>query len=176
MDDYISKPVLPEVLNATLDRWIVCSGPATVATGPGQDATGESCEQANAMDLCQFAALGGPDFVAELARAFYAEVNVTLKAMQEAVSQEAATTLAQLAHTLKGSSGTMGAHRLVAICLQLESMARAYDLTAVPTLLHELEVESRYIYLQIETELPATVAGNVGVGCIDRTAKESCIW
>jgi PAS domain S-box-containing protein len=176
MDDYISKPVLPEVLNATLDRWIVCSGPATVATGPGQDATGESCEQANAMDLCQFAALGGPDFVAELARAFYAEVNVTLKAMQEAVPQEAATTLAQLAHTLKGSSGTMGAHRLVAICLQLESMARAYDLTAVPTLLHELEVESRYIYLQIETELPATVAGNVGVGCIDRTAKESCIW
>jgi HPt (histidine-containing phosphotransfer) domain-containing protein len=93
------------------------------------------------VDLRQIEALGGPDFAAEVLQVFYAEANAELRTMREAGAQDDASRLTQAAHALKGSSGAVGARRLVAFCRQLESAAQAHDLTPVPGLLDELEAE-----------------------------------
>ena len=105
------------------------------------------------VDLRQIEALGGPDFAAEVLQVFYAEANAGLRTMREAGPQDDASVLARAAHALKGSSGAVGARRLVDFCLQLESAAQAHDLTPVPGLLDELEAEIKRVGVYVESRL-----------------------
>jgi signal transduction histidine kinase/CheY-like chemotaxis protein len=156
MDDYMAKPILPETLNSVLNHWLRSSSPATetsTANGPEEDTTGAPDQQDSPVDLRQIEEFGDQDFITKLLQAFYAEANIILRRMREAEPQEAGIVLARAAHALKGSSGTVGAHRLLAVCLQLETAAHEHDLAAVPGLLDELEVEIEGIGIFMENRL-----------------------
>jgi HPt (histidine-containing phosphotransfer) domain-containing protein len=115
--------------------------------------TGASDQRDSLVDLRQLEELGDQDFITKLLQAFYAEANVILGRMREAEPQEAGIVLARAAHALKGSSGTVGAYRLLAVCLQLETAVHEHDLTAVPSLLDELEAEIEGIGIFMENRL-----------------------
>ncbi len=156
MDDYMAKPILPETLNSVLNHWLRSSSPATetsTANGPEEDTTGAPDQQDSPVDLRQIEELGDQDFITKLLQAFYAEANITLRRIREAEPQEAGIVLDRATHTLKGSSGTVGAHRLLAVCLQLETAAHEHDLAAIPGLLDELEVEIEGIGIFMEKRL-----------------------
>jgi HPt (histidine-containing phosphotransfer) domain-containing protein len=156
MDDYMAKPILPETLNSVLNHWLRSSSPATetsTANGPEEDTTGAPDQQDSPVDLRQIEEFGDQDFITKLLQAFYAEANIILRRMREAEPQEAGIVLARAAHALKGSSGTVGAHRLLAVGLQLETAAHEHDLAAVPGLLDELEVEIEGIGIFMENRL-----------------------
>jgi len=156
MDDYIAKPILPETLNSVLNHWLRPSTSAievSTAAVTVEDITGEPDQRDSPVDLRQIEELGDQDFMTELLQAFYAEANVILRRMREAEPQEDGIVLARAAHALRGSSGTVGAHRLFAVCLQLETAAHEHDLTAVPGLLDELEAEIESIRIFMENRL-----------------------
>jgi CheY-like chemotaxis protein len=156
MDDYMAKPILPETLNSVLNHWLRSSSPATetsTANGVEEVTTGASDQRDSLVDLRQLEELGDQDFITKLLQAFYAEANVILGRMREAEPQEAGIVLARAAHALKGSSGTVGAYRLLAVCLQLETAVHEHDLTAVPSLLDELEAEIEGIGIFMENRL-----------------------
>jgi HPt (histidine-containing phosphotransfer) domain-containing protein len=77
--------------------------------------------------LRRLQAAGDPDLVAELSAMFLAEAPLRLDSID---LNEAATTR-QVAHSLRGSAGQLGAARLAAACAALEERPGAEALAAV---------------------------------------------
>ncbi len=145
MDDYVSKPVKPEELDAALERWIPRSDEETLASEEATDGAGASPDDTtDPLDrrvIEGLFELGGPELVAELSDLFLEDVPPRLEALREAIGSGDAPSVGQVAHALKGSSGNMGATRMASICAELEEVGVSEDLTKAPKLLDQLEAE-----------------------------------
>ena len=75
-------------------------------------------------DLRDLQSPGEPDILQELADLFAQDTPQRLTALQHAATRRDAAELRHVAHSLKGSSGNLGARRLAAVCARLEEMAR----------------------------------------------------
>ncbi len=64
-----------------------------------------------------------------------------------------ARSVERIAHSLKGSSGSMGAQRMSAICAELQDAGASRDLPSVPGLLERLEEEFGRVRAALEAEL-----------------------
>src|SRR5512146_722080 len=76
---------------------------------------------------------------------FLAETPQRLTAMRKALTKGDGIGMANTAHALKGSSGNMGAVRMLNLCNDLEAVCRANDLTAVKRLLDCLESDFAFV-------------------------------
>ncbi len=72
---------------------------------------------------------------------FLRDAPLRLGMMKDAVEAGDANTLARAAHNLIGSSGNVGALRMVALCRKIDTAARIGDLTDAPAMLHRLDAE-----------------------------------
>ena len=100
--------------------------------------------------------LGDQELLAELAELFLEDVPTQLEALQEAIAGCNALSVEQVAHTLKGSCGNMGALRMVTICAELEETARSGDLATAPVLATRLKAELRRVRVALEKELKSS--------------------
>ncbi len=151
MDDHITKPVTLEQLAQTLAQveplppevaGDPASGdqPPTPGDPPPGVSTGEPASEApddppegpddeplvdqGHLDRLREILGGDPAEVAELVDVFQEEAPGYLSAMERALAAEDHDQLRQAAHGLKGTSGTLGARRLQALCKELEEEAR----------------------------------------------------
>jgi CheY-like chemotaxis protein len=158
LDDYLAKPVRQEDLEEVLGRW-VAQGPAEAATG-GVLATEDSAEhEANGGDrpldpevLAGLRELGDEELLAELAGMFFDDASSRLGELREAVEAGDAAGVGRVAHTLKGSSGNMGATRMSEICAEIEESGASGDLARAPGLLEGLEEEFGRVRQALEAE------------------------
>ena len=131
MDDYVAKPVRREDLEAVLARWrsdrAGSSGerPASRFEKRGDEAA--SVDPAVLADLWQLDDTG--ELLTTLITHFLDDTPQQLAVMQAALRELQAATLAETAHTLKGSSGNLGAGRMQQLCGELQTLGRANDLT-----------------------------------------------
>jgi CheY-like chemotaxis protein/HPt (histidine-containing phosphotransfer) domain-containing protein len=157
MDDYVPKPVKPQELQAALERWIPQEGEG--ALGAADEVEGDSVTPEDAEHPTDRAAidglldLGGPELLSKLAETFSAETSTALSALREAVAASDAQSVKSIAHTLKGSSGSMGAQKMSAICAELEDAGASGDLPKVTGLLARLETEFGRVRVALEVEL-----------------------
>jgi two-component system sensor histidine kinase/response regulator len=158
MDDYVSKPVKPEELEAVLKRWIL--EPGTIVSVPEEgtggasapeDATG-SLDRSVLEGLYQLQGESEPDILDELIELFLDDVPLQLVALREGVEGRNADSVERVAHTLKGSCGNMGAIRMAKICEQLQEVGASADLVKVPSLLDQLEAEFDRVRTLLEAE------------------------
>jgi two-component system sensor histidine kinase/response regulator len=93
--------------------------------------TGESrCdeEEADFVDLTvldsytEFQVEGEPDLVVELIDLYLEDARVKMCGLREVLAEADGAALKRLAHSLKGSSGNVGARAVVTLCEQLERM------------------------------------------------------
>lgn len=84
---------------------------------------------------------GSPGFVAELIDLFLRESAVHVDALRAALASKDAETLRKSAHTLKGSSGNLGAMALSKVSSELQEAALAADWVRSAALLPRLEAE-----------------------------------
>jgi HPt (histidine-containing phosphotransfer) domain-containing protein len=84
---------------------------------------------------------GGDDLVAELVELFVGDVPPRLEAIGAAISTDDPGALASAAHSLKGSSATMGAVGMSELCRQMEMHGRAGDMAQAAPILATLEAE-----------------------------------
>jgi len=114
MDDYLSKPVKPRDLEATLKRWV---GGGTVDPGRqrvnGKRATPEDDA---VIDAAQFdglrqlaAASGKPNFLSGLVEQYLDQATAHLADLRRAAGRGDVAMLQEVAHSLKGTSATMSA-------------------------------------------------------------------
>jgi CheY-like chemotaxis protein/HPt (histidine-containing phosphotransfer) domain-containing protein len=136
MDDYITKPVRREDLDAVLRRWI--SRPEPPARDDGE---------VPAVDLSVLESRRGPqsdeepDKLARVVLLFIEDVPVRLESLRRAVERGEAQEVEETAHLLKGGSGYMGAARMAEICARLQELGDSGDLARAPELLDALEEE-----------------------------------
>lgn len=63
---------------------------------------------------------GEPDLVVELIGLYLEDASAKIAGLREALTTSDELTLRRLAHCLRGSSGNLGAHRMAALCEELE--------------------------------------------------------
>jgi HPt (histidine-containing phosphotransfer) domain-containing protein len=93
------------------------------------------------------------DIVAELAGMFLEDARPRLSALEEAVQNDDAPAVERLAHTLKGSSGNMGARGMSALCARLEDAGASGDLSQSFRLLERLKEEFGRVDRAFEDEI-----------------------
>jgi CheY-like chemotaxis protein len=131
MDDYITKPVRLQELEAALRRWTGADAPAgsdqlayaqrtddrTVQTG------GAGVDRTVLLGLREFQVPGEEDPVAELIGLFLRDAPARVAGIRAALEAGDAQAVERVAHALKGSAATLGAYALGDLCAQLEDLA-----------------------------------------------------
>lgn len=92
----------------------------------------------------------GTEFAA-LLRAFIVDSDQRIAAIDDAVRTADADMLRRAAHSLKGSTGNMGAQHMAELCRQLEELARAAPLQNGAAVLEELRAEFVLVQREIGT-------------------------
>lgn len=180
MDDYVSKPIRPEILKATLARW------RPMATEPPHPphrepqtteppdqlqepehnnpaASPASLPLAPALDLDEALARvdGDKAFLQEMAEIFLTECPHFLAQIQAALSTNDSEVLIYAAHTLKGSVGNFVATETYEAAHVVESIGRRGDLSPAPLAVARLELAlSRLtpVLSNLQAELEALAA------------------
>ena len=161
MDDYVSKPVDPEELFAALKRWgqpapVGANVPAAKAlpalAPPPAIGAALTSEKLPVLDVERLhRSCAGK---ATLERRIMAETLRLTPAILERLSAAASAENAERsrfeAHTLKGSSRTLGAEALGAAAALMEEAARAGDLAAAPALLAGIGAEWAALSARLE--------------------------
>jgi CheY-like chemotaxis protein/HPt (histidine-containing phosphotransfer) domain-containing protein len=151
MDDYITKPVREYDLAAAIARWLP-SATTPESQSPARAGTALEIDREVLAKIGDPAQGGDPAFLRDLVGIFNGEAPGIIKALREAAAALDSAALVRPAHTLKGNAGYLGAHRLGALCEQLESMGRAERAEGSAALVDELEREVAELQRVLEEE------------------------
>jgi two-component system sensor histidine kinase/response regulator len=163
MDDYVAKPVQRDTLKAVLARWQPDRA-GSVAEDP-KAPSGKGDDSAAVIDLTVLAELRQLDesgvLLSTLIAHFLQETPQRLAAMRIALGQGDASGLVEAAHSLKGSSGNLGANRMLRLCSELQAFGCARKLDQVSERLAMLGAEFaavRTILLKTQERAPSLKA------------------
>jgi signal transduction histidine kinase/FixJ family two-component response regulator len=121
MDDYLSKPFKVDKLADVIGRWLPIPQVTPVAPAAIESSFRDWLGTLKNLD---------GEVGKKILGLFQAQGPQILKTMREALERGDAEGLRVLAHTLKGSSGLLGASRLSEICGRVEALAEDHNLSA----------------------------------------------
>ena len=148
MDDYLTKPYRGADLKAVLDRRL---GAADVEESTAAVASSSFEERIGA--LRRLGEVTGEDILGPAIESFPEESAGRLAAMREAIEQEEAATLAEVAHGFVSVAGALGADHLVDLLRQIEARAMDGELEGAEASLVSVEVASEHFEQKLR-ELP----------------------
>ena len=134
MDDYITKPIRPDILKKVLEQWLPPL-PAPSASAPALSPPPPSFDLQAALERVE----GDRELLSEMATLFLGEYPRFVHQLHQAIADNDAETLNYAAHTLKGSVGNFVDEEAAAAASLLEKMGRAGELTQAPAVLARLE-------------------------------------
>ncbi|HMC22009.1 MAG TPA: response regulator, partial [Thermoanaerobaculia bacterium] len=126
MDDYLAKPVSTQRLSTVLVRWL---------------GTREEVVDTEKIAGLQQLARANPSFMRDITGLFREDALVRIHELRDSASRADAETLARAAHSLKSSSGNIGAARMYSLCATIESSARERNLEGVAEMVEQLAQE-----------------------------------
>jgi CheY-like chemotaxis protein len=153
MNDYVSKPFQPDVLFATIERWLRPNLADPSSVEPETQASAVSEGPAFGLDAAVVdpLRLGKPDLWKRLVEIFTANTPASIDKLTQALADEDRAAVHMVAHALKSSSANMGAARLSDLCRQLETASA----TAIPAsgkgLLAEIRAEFDTVSAELES-------------------------
>ncbi|MGH9717091.1 MAG: response regulator [Candidatus Acidiferrales bacterium] len=151
-DEYVTKPVRTAELLAALDR-AVGTEIQSAEMAPQATQPSAAANHAGVLDLA--AALdrveGDHDLFEELVRLFVEECPAAMKEIRQAHRNGDGHRLDRLAHTMKGSSASLGANRVSQAALVLELRARSGALQNAVELIDSLQKELDRALPELET-------------------------
>ena len=92
------------------------------------------------------------DALEEVIEIYFDNVPTLLASIHEAIDSQDAPALRNAAHSLKSTSGTVGAMTLFELCQKLETMGRNGTTTDAPALIEEVEREYGNVKGALEAE------------------------
>jgi HPt (histidine-containing phosphotransfer) domain-containing protein len=103
-------------------------------------------------DLRALESPGSPGFLSELIDLFLKEAVRHLEGLRTSFAAKDARPFERSAHTLKGSSGNLGAQAMARMCGELQEIGRTADWARAAELLPRLEAEFRDVKRELLTE------------------------
>jgi HPt (histidine-containing phosphotransfer) domain-containing protein len=97
-------------------------------------------------------AAGDASFLASVIDAFLPQLERIPEELRQAAAQDTPQAVAELAHSLKGSAGNVGAEDVSKLCLEIEQLARGGELDGVGSLIDELAAAARATHRAFEEE------------------------
>jgi Amt family ammonium transporter len=146
MDDYLSKPVESQTLEATLRKWLGASlaeqdGAQAVPSGSlthkRRENSAATIEVGPLLERC----FDNVELALSLLEEFEATGRQTLEELQRSVAIHDATSAAKAAHSLKGAAGILCAETLRKLAADTEAAGRAGDHKALMELVPQLAAE-----------------------------------
>jgi len=142
VDEYLSKPVFLEDLEAALSRLLSSDQDAPVEVvaahlRPTRVSTGSVFDMTIVEELRKIGGPGEPDLFSELAGQMLDQMPVWLHEIRSAASHGDAKTVGRQAHKLLGLCRQIGAERMARVCDELESIDTASDIS---DMLREVEL------------------------------------
>jgi PleD family two-component response regulator len=105
--------------------------------------------------IAAFDEAGAPEFTRRLIAQFVQEAEACVQTLRDAATRGDRAALSATAHSLKGSSGIMGARRLAALCGRLETeMAGSAATLVTPTLMSEIDQELIQVRVALTADRP----------------------
>ena len=158
MDDYVAKPVKAQVLLTAVASWLGrkhgdSSTPVSTTTVAPILAPDTLDEQL--LDELRSYAGDEPELLIELGQAFVEGATTRLADLYRAHHAGSSLQMVQAAHTLKGSSGTLGAVRLQELCRELEESVREHGVPDGTALLDEIAAELDRVHAALDRALGA---------------------
>jgi HPt (histidine-containing phosphotransfer) domain-containing protein len=153
MDDYISKPVRLEDLEAALARWIPLNestAPKDVPPAVADGAVASALDPAVTARLRGLAAATAPSVLQEIYEAFRSDAIDYLAAIRDRAATNDAEGLRKAAHAFKGASANIGAHHLAELCRQMEALGEAGRVDGAVKRLEQLGQEFARVKIAIE--------------------------
>ena len=150
MDDYMAKPVKPDLLEEVMTRWLPTSVPEGSNTSQGQsplDLRGqldhddegkplEECLDAQVLeDLQSLSGNDQPGFLSTVIQQFLNDQLQHRTNIESAIAEGAPLELRKAAHSLKGSSYNVGARHLAECVMELEKVGASGNLEGIEKLL-----------------------------------------
>jgi two-component system sensor histidine kinase RpfC len=147
---FLTKPIDPKALLAQIATLVPQSAGRATSASPEQPVDAQSGQSLNAATLASLESLGKrSDFVIRLIHGFLEDTEALLGKMQQALLEQRYNEFKDIAHALKGSSGSVGAEALHQIAtgigrlthdeLRLQATALMHDLVnAYETARYEL--------------------------------------
>jgi PAS domain S-box-containing protein len=158
MNDFLTKPIVPELLYDTLARWLADAHPAAAApSNPPHQAT----NSLPPLDLAGLRKVLKNDQakLRRLVQLFLQTTREGLAEIDDAWALCDLTTLAEQGHKLKSSAAALGAHELARGCQGLESASLTGDRAQVPAWLQQLQDALARIEDYLGQALPPINAG-----------------
>jgi PAS domain S-box-containing protein len=154
MDAYLSKPFTLEQLQSLLTQWLPRASGPDPADAVEDVAPCSGPLSPEALDnLRALQRVGKPDVVSKVVRMYLSHAPTLLETLHETAAQGEASALEHAAHSLKSSSGSVGAVRLAALCKDVEAMGRAGDVDHAAGVLAAIDEE----YAAVREALAAQV-------------------
>ncbi len=167
MDDHLAKPLSLKVLTAKLLQWLETS-PTEVVESPVERPPTIVTPQAptptavNAAILAELReALG--EKLTQVIELFLEDTPAYLAKLSAASSANDPDTLRQVAHTIKGIAGSLGATQLAAVARQIEQESAVGALADSDKLLQQLKAEYDLVQAVLVTELKHPIKATAAV-------------
>ena len=150
MDDYLSKPLDPNVLVQMLAKWMRKKSEDT----PAAAAKPEPIDYPSLLQRCG----GKQDLAERLARKFAEQTAEDVRGISLAIQRQDAGALAASAHRLKGASANVSAENLRLLAEELELLGQNNNLPEAAALLPQLQSELARLKTAFEKIKPASGA------------------
>jgi HPt (histidine-containing phosphotransfer) domain-containing protein len=153
MDGYVSKPLRPEELFATMDALTEPAEPGHVAR-PGFQGRGPEAPAPLAPSTIDLAALlagfgGSRRLVNEVVDVFLEDAPAMLTRLRTAARTNDGAELARAAHAIKGSAGLFSQGAAYQSARHLEHLARSGDLTRVDAACADVEADMSQLMAEL---------------------------
>jgi len=143
MDDYISKPIDPNTLIQTLQKWIQTTEKRIDVEIPPDNAMGQNQHEIPPVNLDELRELFGddPDDEKMLFDLFFTTAEESIENLQIAIDENDNEKWRKAAHKLKGSAANMRAEPLAKICTEAEQGYKDSEqkLTTIKDKIHDLK-------------------------------------
>ncbi len=128
MDDYLSKPFTKKDLRNTLGKWlgntVTCTVPDTASESGISNHSESPLDETVLYNISALQQEGMPDILSELIEIYLKESENLIQTLSHSMEHNDAEGIGRSSHSLKSSSGNMGAMALAELCKDMEKKGR----------------------------------------------------